>query len=62
MRKRSRAHEAGSVEAGSSISKSICLLLIASLGQSLGHSLAPKSKQPGRLAAQGYDLRASQGV
>ena len=51
MRKRSRAYEAGSVEVGSvearsSISKSI-FLLIASLGQSLGHSLAPNRASQG---------------
>ena len=56
MRKRSRAHEAGSVEAGSSISKSI-FLLIASLGQSLGHSLAPnRASQGAKLDALGSKL------
>ena len=51
MKHRCRASEAGSVEAGSSISKSIFFLLIASLGHSLGQSFAPKSTQPGRPGA-----------
>ena len=59
MRRRSRAHEAGSVEAGSSISKSI-FLLIVSLGRSLGHSLAPKSSQPGDQERTGHPNRANQ--
>ena len=61
MKKRSRTHEAGSVEAGSSIRKSI-FLLIVSLGQSLRHSLAPKSSQPGTQERTGHPNRANQGA
>ena len=67
MRKRSRAHEAGSVEAGSSISKSF-FLLIASLGQSLGirrgrsssqiEPLDSRSSQPGRARSLGWSRQA----
>ena len=51
MKKRTRAHEAGSIEAGSSISKSF-FLLIVSMGQSLasqgepGAPWASKASQP----------------
>ena len=64
MKKRSRAHEAGSIEAGSSISKSIFLLIVL-----MGQSLTPNgafwdaqecTEQPNRASQASTAARSSQ--
>ena len=63
MKKRTRAHEAGSIEAGSSKSKSF-FLLIVSMGQSVasqGEPGAPRASKASQPERPGHPDRATRG-